>query len=407
MFRIVTLIAVLALTGVPETVCAQTGSVRMVPGSRTLSRFGLERAFWSHATVDIYRDHLRHMVLDDSNLYLQSSGGVVTAIDNETGQKRWALQLGRQDEPSYPATSNDEIVLIIAGITMYAVDPITGELQWKLLLRNQPSTSPTIDRNYVYFGTLDGSVYAYDVKKIRELHEKNQLPQFSKVAEHWRYKSAKEITTPIVSDGLTINFASRDKSLYSLTAVSRELQFQFETDEEVSAPLGISGRVVFFASEDFSLFAIDRQSGTVRWRFVTGRPIRQQPRVVGENVYVMPVRGGMYCLDRVSGRRLWWQPVITEYVGATRSLVFGSDRLNNLVVMSRIDGAIIGALPLRDFTVRYGNELTDRLYLSTSRGLVICLRENGREFPIYHRYPERQPILPEFAPEEDPAAAGT
>jgi hypothetical protein len=61
-------------------------------------------------------------------------------------------------------------------------------------------------------------------------------------------------------------------------------------------------------------------------------------------------------------------------------------------------------LPLRDFTVRYGNELTDRIYLATSRGLVICLRENGQEFPIYHRYPERQPILPEFAPEEDPAA---
>lgn len=405
MSRVLTLLAVLVVASGSTEAFAQTGSVRMVPGARVLSRYGLERAFWTHATIDVYRDHVRYMVIDDTNLYVQSSGGIVSAFDNETGKKRWSVQLGPQDAPSYPVTSNDEIVLVIAGITMYALDQLTGELVWELLLRNQPSTSPTIDAKYIYYGTLDGSVYAYDIKKIRELHEKGQLPQFTKSAEHWRYKSAKEITTPVVSDDFTVNFASRDKSLYALTSISRELQFQFETDEEVSAPLGVSGRMIFLASEDFSLFAIDRQSGTVRWRFVTGLPIRLQPRVVGDNVYVLPTRGGMYSLDRVSGRRQWWQPMVTEFVGATRSLVFGSDRLKNLVVMSRIDGAIIGALPLRDFTIRYGNELTDRLYLSTSRGLVICLRERGQEFPVFHRYPERQPILPEFSPEEAAAPA--
>lgn len=404
MQRKLTLSLVLILGSCVTNAFAQSGSTSSVPGPRVLSRYGMERSFWSHAVINPYRDTVRYMTIDETNLYIQSSGGIITAIDNETGQKRWALQLGRKDAPSYAATSNNEIVLVIAGITMYALDPLTGEVEWELLLRNQPSTSPTIDRYYVYFGTLDGSVYAYDLRKIRSLHEKNQLPQFTASAEHWRYKSAKEVTTPVVSDDNTINFASRDKSLYSLTALDRDLQFQFETDEEVSAPLGVSGRTIFLASEDFSLFAIDRVTGTVRWRFVTGLPIRQQPRIVGDNVYVLPARGGMYSLDRVSGRRQWWQPLITEFVGATRSLVFGSDKLNNLVVMSRVDGAVIGAIPLKDFTFRYANELTDRLYVATSRGLVICLRERGQEFPIYHRYPDRQPILPEFTPEDDPAA---
>lgn len=401
MLRNLTLSAVVALTALSGGASAQSGA--SVPGPRVLSRFGLERSFWSHAVINPFRDHVRYLTIDETNLYIQSSGGIVTAIDNETGQKRWAVQLGRTDSPAYPVTSNNEIILVIAGITMYALEPLTGEIVWELLLRNQPSTRPTMDRYYVYYGALDGSVYAYDLRKIRELHEKRQLPQFSNSAEHWRYKSAKEVTTPIVSDDSTINFASRDKSLYSLTALDRKLQFQFETDEEVSAPLGVSGRTIFLASEDFSLFAIDRITGTVRWRFVTGLPIRQQPRVIGDDVFVLPTRGGMYSLDRVTGRRQWWQPQITEFIGATRSLIFGSDRLNNLVVMSRVDGAIIGAVPLRDFTVRYANELSDRLYLASSRGLVICLRERGQEFPTYHRYPERQPILPEFTPEDDPA----
>ena len=31
----------------------------------------------------------------------------------------------------------------------------------------------------------------------------------------------------------------------------------------------------------------------------------------------------------------------------------------------------------------------------------MCLHERGREFARYHMHPDRQPILPDFAPEED------
>ena len=81
--------------------------------------------------------------------------------------------------------------------------------------------------------------------------------------------------------------------------------------------------------------------------------------------------------------------------------------------MSSKDGALIGSLKLKDFPIRYGNELTDRLYMATKSGLIICIREQNKEFPTYHMFPERQPILPEFASDEpvadgsDAAAAGS
>ena len=115
----------------------------------------------------------------------------------------------------------------------------------------------------------------------------------------------------------------------------------------------------------------------------------------------------MNCLSRISGRRKYWRPNYVDFVGATRQLLFVSDRVNNLVVLSRKDGALVGALPYRGYKYRYANELTDRIYMATQTGLVVCLREIGQEFPTFHLYPERQPILPEFTPEEDedPAAA--
>jgi len=71
--------------------------------------------------MNVYRDKVAHLALDEESIYVQSTGGAVTAFDTETGQKRWAVQLGREDVPSYAATSNDEIVLINAGVFMHAI----------------------------------------------------------------------------------------------------------------------------------------------------------------------------------------------------------------------------------------------------------------------------------------------
>lgn len=401
MTRLTAIVATLALLAVASSSASAQG--KTLPTARMLAGYGLERAWWSQAMLDIRQDHVRHMVLDEQSLYVQSSGGIITAFDSETGQKRWAVQLGRHNLPSQPCVSNDDMVMAIVGTTLYALDKIDGELVWKLALPNSATTSPSVDSRRLYYGTLDGSVYAYDLKKIEELHNENLLPQWTSTALLWRYKAAGEITSQNVSNNMTLLFASLDNSLYSLTASNRKLQWQFETDQPVSAPLGHSPGFVYLASEDFNVFCIKENTGSVRWQFVAGLPIRKEVRVVGDNVYVFPHRGGVYCLSRISGERRWWRPHMVDFVGSTRNLLFLSDNLGQIAVLSPRDGAQIGSLPLKDFPVRYGNELTDRLYIATKTGLVVCIREQNKEFPSYHMYPERQPILPEFASDDEAA----
>ena len=71
-----------------------------------------------------------------------------------------------------------------------------------------------------------------------------------------------------------------------------------------------------------------------------------------------------------------------------------SDALGNVVIIDREDGAPVGALPLRKFKVRLTNDRTDRLFLATESGLVVSIRDQSREFPLFHKYPERRPIVP-------------
>ena len=412
--NVVTLAVVVLGVAFTEDAAAQTRTLHgELHTSRMLARFGLERAWWSQATIDAARDEVSFLTIDDESVYVQTSGGTVTSFDIENGNKRWAVQLGRQDDPSFRITSNDGMVLVVAGMKMYALEKFSGDPVWELRLPTPPATGPTLDARQVYYGALDGSLYAFDLKKIGELHDERRLPQFTNVAQNWRFKTAGEITAPALSNGTLLTFASLDNSLYTISAIERSLQWQFETNEPVSAPLGIHDGLVFLASEDFNVFCIDQANGSIRWQFVAGLPIKRQVRVIGNDVYVFPDRGGMYCLNRSSGSRRWWRPSMVDLVGATRSIVYVTDSLGNIVGLTRKDGAVIGALPLRGFPIRYGNELTDRLFISSETGLTVCIREQGMEFPTFHKFPDRQPILPELATEadadgdstEDPAAA--
>ena len=398
--RLPTVAAIVCLGFIAPAIAQVKGDAPL-PTHQQLSRLGLERAWWAQAVLNPHRDKVRHVAIDEDMIYVQATSGVTTAFDAETGQQLWAVQFGRFDQPSFPAISSEELAMIIVGSTMYGVEKQTGKTVWTLILKGQPSTGPAVDDKHVYFGTLDGAVYAYSLRKIRKLYEERRLPQWSMEAQVWMYKAGKEITSPPITTGRVVNFASRDGSLYSVNAADRKLVYQLETDKAIVAPLTRLGNTMFMASEDFTFYALNLFNGRVEWEFTSGLPIRKAPWAINNDLYLLPDRGGMYCLDPATGDRRWWQPSLSHFIAMTGGTVAASDVDGNLVMVSRDKGETIGSLPLRRYSVRPGNDRTDRIYLATESGTVICLRQIGHTFPVYHRYPDRLPLLPELAPDED------
>ncbi|TXT34679.1 MAG: pyrrolo-quinoline quinone [Planctomycetota bacterium] len=371
-----------------------------LPTSRMLNRYGLERAWWSQATINPRRDKIQYMVLDEENVYLQGTGGSVTAFDAESGKRLWSVQLGNRDEPIFAGVSNDKHFLTISGMTLYCIERFGGRILWELTLPAMPSVGLSVDDQHIYIGALDGSIYSFELKKIDELYHKRLLPQWSYQAMRWRYRTSKEISTTAYSTGRLVNFASRDGSLYAVGALERDLAWQFETSAPITAPLAATNDSLILASEDYFVYCLNRENGLVRWEFASGFPIRKAPVVIEQDLYIMPDRGGMFNLAVVTGSEKWERPGITDLLAASKSRLFGSDVTGNVVLLQRSTGRPLGTLPLRPFSVRLQNDRTDRLFLATPSGLVMCLREQGSEFARYHKYPERSPIVPDVEPDE-------
>lgn len=384
-----------------------------LPSESELNPLGLTRAWWAHSVTSSLRDKLMYLTLDDEHLYAQSTNGAITCFDNETGRRKWAKQLGLADNPIYPLTSNTRYVFASNGSMLYCLEKSNGNQVWQMAFPGSPSVSPAVDNSRIYLGMLDGSVYAFDIKKITELESQGLMPQWSNQTLLWRYKSTTSIISPPIPFRHVVAFANEAGKIITVGSQKRELIYEYRTGAKLSAPMALSNKTLMIPSRDNIFYAISVEHGASQWQFTVGLPIHRTPVVVQDRVYVMPLRGGMYELNANTGKSNWWRPGIEQFVGSSPSRVYAKDYTGNLVVMDIKDGGMIGAANFLDYKKYLINDQSDRLYLATESGLIVCLREPAREFPIFFKNPERLPLMPVLAPEgaqadaSAPPAAGT
>jgi hypothetical protein len=160
---------------------------------------------------------------------------------------------------------------------------------------------------------------------------------------------------------------------------------------------------LLLASEDFNFYSLNIRNGRPGWQFTAGVVIRSSPILIDDEVYLFPDHGNMYKLSAATGHPYWSMPRMQDFLAASSTRVYVSDRHNNLVILSREHGEPLGTFSLDKFTRHLANERSDRIYVATESGMVMCLHERGREFARFHMHPDRQPILPDFAPDEGSA----
>lgn len=387
-----------------QAVYAQTAAASSsLPQEGELNRNGLTMAWWAQSSVNPRRDSLEYFTADEQCVYIQSNTGVITCLHGEQGRKMWYRLVGLPDQQSFPVTTNEKEVLVSIGVNLYSLKKDTGQTLWQLVCEEPPSTSPEMDDNFIYVGTIDGSVWGYDLQQVRHLYPRGMLPQWTIRSRLWNFQTPDLIISPPIPQGDNVVFASRRGIVYSLVGENKQLRWQLEAGNEIETPLGHSGERIFVADRNARMLCVNIESGAVQWTFAAGAAIKQQPRVVGNDVYVVPHREGLTSIAVNSGGVNWQQTQATAFVTATDAHVYARDHGGNLLILDRETGQVKSSINLRQFPLQVSNDRTDRIYLASTTGTVIALREIGSEYPVYHLHPERRPILPEFAVDEEAA----
>lgn len=399
-----------------EPVAIQPAADASTAESGTISP--LEVLWEAQAVLNVDRDKVAHIVNDEDVVFVQSTAGVVTAINAETGREMWTTQVGRTDEISMPATSNADIVMIVAGPALYAIDKFSGRQLFSYRLNSAPSAGPVITSGSFFIPLSDTSVAACALKHLQYLERNHKLPPGIAQAIAWRFVTGEVITRAPVAGASRVAFVTDLGNIFVVDiggVQTGKSKFQFLLRSHPTAPLTLVSRdqeYLLAAAANNRLFCIGMNTnGRMQWTFPLGHRVSEPITVIGQDVYVVDDAGELMSLGLKSGLPMLTvdgKPlVLTDVktlVSVTDKAFYVIDSSERLLTVDRKSGAVVAKAQYPGLTVPVRNSVTDRLYLSSASGRVVCLKESGIDFPIYHQNPERSPIMPEIA-EPAPAAA--
>jgi eukaryotic-like serine/threonine-protein kinase len=128
------------------------------------------------------------------------------AVDAATGRERWRVDHKVSWINTSPAISDGMVYVGSSdGRFIQALDATTGGERWRAPSQNIVWSSPAVDRERVYIGEGDGTLYAFDKKTGREA---------------WRYRAGGRIMSSPVVEGNRVIFGSDDGGVYAVKAAA-------------------------------------------------------------------------------------------------------------------------------------------------------------------------------------------
>ena len=202
----------------------------------------------------------------------------------------------------------------------------------------------------------------------------------------------------------TANFvlvASYNGVFYVMSNEDGRHLYRLQAGPPLTAPLGQLGEIAYVASEDYSVYALDVIPGHVLWRFAAGGPVQRRPIATQNDVYVSAERAGLYRVDRKTGDAVWRSNEAERFLTANNKYVYATDRSGRLQILDLVRGNVLATLDdTRDFVVPISNGLTDRIFLASNDGLLICMHDRAYPKPMHLGVAE----APRAAPAKKPAA---
>jgi outer membrane protein assembly factor BamB len=412
------LLMVTAVTA--QTVTGREYTYARVPSRQALDRLNLTVAWRAHLPLSGRRDGIYSVQFMDRLLLVQTERGVIVCLDAESGRIKWKTSVGRPYRVNQPLAFNKQSVFAIRGDKLFAVNRSTGRMQWQFSMPDGASGGPVADDDGIYIPLGPNKLYAFILPDLKDWERRHRgeekrseetpakkpglglygessgislenlaaqrrdvFPE-PEVAWTYFYEAGRLLQTPLqTSESLAM--ATSDGSFVATPKFSRGERYRFKTEASISAPAGQHGDVAYIPSDDFNLYALRISSGKILWRFTGGAEIKIKPEVTDKDVFVVPDRRGLYRVDRATGREKWHNRTAQRFLAANEKFVYAFDRLGRLLVLDYKRGTQLGTLNNRDFVFPIGNEITDRLFLASHNGLLVCLRDHSLKIPLINK----------------------
>ena len=369
----------------------------------------------------------------DENLYCQTSGNRIIAIDAATGITKWVFQ-SNPDETIFRPVHYDGVKLTpeVSGI-LQLMEP--GKLPnvppFNALMINTESYVVVLNRdtgevirrpnavafgfaadcagttdgvNY-YVGTTDGRYAAFRLQEGIKIWTMSSSDKKEPISAPLKYLNRQLF---VANDGGTMLCA--DVSRISKVNVDWSAQLE----GHLRAEFQVDDRGCFVPCWDNRLYGFNTLTGQKLWEPVVCRGVLNHAVQVGQNsLFQYAQQDKLYAVDIATGRVRWSIPDRQNMLvlGSDAGNVWIKDGRNNLQVVNEMSGGKVVSLPLTGHELFVSNATLPVIYTAKANGRIFCIaptattRINPEMLHKVRRAAATKPATLPAAPAATPSAA--
>lgn len=228
---------------------------------------------------------------------------------------------------SSPAIYKDLIYIASSEGLLKAVDMETGDIEFEIDLEGKTNSSPIVNSNRLYIGTEDG-LKAVNINSHKII---------------WEYDCGNVESTPMIYKDV-VYFGSDDGHLYGLNKTNGKVILNKKLDGELKSSPAVVGDNIYIGSTNGKLYSIGTDKDK-NWEFTTGDEILSSPAYANSSVFIGSSDGSIYSLNKSNGELNWKVDLNNKVISSPtvdehdNSIYIGSDE-GNLTCIDIRDGTV-------------------------------------------------------------------
>ena len=317
-------------------------------------------------------EELGSMVLLDGRLYVRSGQNYMWSIDPEDGTVVFSRSIARPGFVLLGWTSYGDRLISVIDNQLIEFDRDSGTRRRVSDPELSIVAPPVRNSRFVYVSAADHRLHALRAMDMVQMFEASA-------------RNGSEITSVLADEDMIV-LGTEGGNLIAVRADAPRKLWQFDAGGSIAGPVVRDGQSFYFASKDTYVYRVDELNSTTAsliWKHQTEAILDRPPRVTATAVYQYARGRGVTAIDKRSGKALWSLPEGVDLLaeGAGKAYVF--TKINTLAVMDNGQGKPLYSVNFGPVTRHAANTTDAMIYIADDHGRVTCLR------PVRHRTRDR------------------
>ena len=362
-FRIVLLLSVSALWITQSSYAGQSNSKPLI--SPELLKHARLKMLWDNELPIKKNESLDRLLLFGNRIYAVSDRNFVLSLNQKNGE----IIFGKTIEPAgLPIMGvklyDNELMYVSGNSKLVQINAQSG-----IVLKTTDvgiSVSCPVARNSSYF------YLAGTDKRLHAIHAENKVQAFEVAAEN------DSMIISVTADENFVLFATAAGNIISIAPDLPRRLWQFDASKAIAGPIIREGMSLFFASKDTNVYRVDMvglpERRRLAWKYQTAAVLDEAPRVTQEIVYQHVKGKGLTAINKNTGSPLWQVPGGIDLLTEAGNRAYVITDTGTLVVMDNVKAKKLYTVNIAGVSKHVSNITDDKIYIADNLGRIACLQ---------------------------------